>query len=160
MTDLEAKNHGMAELPNHDERYAIADEFAEVMNAAFESWHPEDFKHDREKNQLVDSKNIEPFNHKGVNFAVKGPLSTPSSPQGKPVAMQAGASKQGVVLAVKYADAVYSVSWNIEQARNFRKRMDAEIAKQGYTDRRLKIFPGLVTYVGKTHEEALKRKQL
>lgn len=158
MTDLEAKNHGMTELPNHDERYAIADEFADVMNAAFESWHPKDFKHNREANKLVDSEKIQPFNHKGVNFAVKGPLSTPSSPQGKPVSMQAGASKQGVALAVKYADAVYSVSWNIKQARNFRKRMDAEIAKQDDTDRSLKIFPGLVTYVGKTHEEALEKK--
>jgi hypothetical protein len=36
---------------------------------------------------------------------------TPSSIQGKPVAMQAGASKQGIALATKYADAVYSVSW-------------------------------------------------
>ncbi|RAA71402.1 LLM class flavin-dependent oxidoreductase, partial [Burkholderia multivorans] len=122
MTDIEAQNHSMEGLPDHTARYQKADEFAEVMNHLFESWQTNDFKHDRKHNQLIDSKAIEPFNHQGEHFQVRGPLSTPASPQGKPVAMQAGASKQGVALAVKYADAVYSVSWNIKQAKQFRQR--------------------------------------
>ena len=34
--------------------------------------------------------------------------------------MQAGASKEGIALAAKYADAVYSVSWDIKQARSYK----------------------------------------
>ncbi|WP_114604280.1 LLM class flavin-dependent oxidoreductase [Staphylococcus sp. EZ-P03] len=158
MTDIEAQNHSMEALPNHAERYAVADEFAEVMNQLFESWSVHDFKHDRTNNQLIDAEHIQPFQHKGDNFQVRGPLSTPSSPQGKPVAMQAGASKQGVALAVKYADAVYSVSWNIQQAKQFRQRLDDEIKTSGQTDRELKVFPGLVTYVAETREAALAKK--
>ncbi|RIN55618.1 LLM class flavin-dependent oxidoreductase [Staphylococcus simulans] len=158
MTDIEAQNHSMEGLPDHTARYQKADEFAEVMNHLFESWQTNDFKHDRKHNQLIDSKAIEPFNHQGEHFQVRGPLSTPASPQGKPVAMQAGASKQGVALAVKYADAVYSVSWNIKQAKQFRQRLDDEIKRTGQTDRNLKVFPGLVTYVAETHEAALEKK--
>ncbi len=46
----------------------------------------------------------------------KAPLTTPNSPQGKPVAMQARASDSGIALATKYADAVYAVAWNAKQA--------------------------------------------
>lgn len=35
--------------------------------------------------------------------------------------MQAGASKEGIALAAKYADAVYSVSWDIKQARSYKR---------------------------------------
>ena len=73
--------------------------------------------------------------------------------------MQAGASAPGVELAAKYAEAVYSVSWNIGQARNFRNRLDEAIAKSERPNRHIKVLPGLVTYVGKTREEAYEKKR-
>ena len=72
--------------------------------------------------------------------------------------MQAGASGQGISLAVKYADAVYSVSWNLKQARRFREKLDDGIRRSGMGDRHIKVFPGLVTFVGRTHGEALAKK--
>ncbi|KIX90916.1 monooxygenase [Staphylococcus microti] len=158
MTDLEAQNHNMPALPNHDARYKKADEFAHVVNQLFTSWHTQDFVHERDTNRVIHAHDVQPINHHGTHFKVRGPLTTPASPQGKPVAMQAGASEQGVALAAKYADAVYSVSWNIDQARRFRQRLDTQLA-QNNDERHIKIFPGLVTYVGKTHEEALAKKQ-
>ncbi|MBI5973014.1 LLM class flavin-dependent oxidoreductase [Staphylococcus caledonicus] len=158
MTDLEAQNHSMPALPDHAIRYEKADEFAHVMNGLFESWSTDDFQPNREQGTLIDNSNIQPLQHKGKYFQVHGPLTTPQSPQGKPVAMQAGASKQGIALATKYADAVYSVSWNIKQARRYRERLDAEMAKNTVNPRYIKVFPGLVTYVGRTHEEALEKK--
>lgn len=47
MTDAEAQNHSMHHLPNHDNRYKKAEEFAQVMNGLFDSWHTEDFKPNR-----------------------------------------------------------------------------------------------------------------
>src|SRR5699024_12695313 len=38
MTDREAQNHSMPELPKRAVRYKKADEFAEVMNQLFDSW--------------------------------------------------------------------------------------------------------------------------
>lgn len=159
MSDLEALNHGMDELPAREKRYEKADEFATVMDKLFLSWDSNDFLHNREENKLINSTNIHSFNHNGTYFKVNGPLSTPKSPQGKPVAMQAGASKQGIALATKHADAVYSVSWNLKQAKIYRAKLDQEIKKSENNTKHIKVFPGLVTYVGHTHEEALAKKQ-
>lgn len=158
MTDLEALNHSMEALPPHDKRYEKADEFADLMNKLFLSWDSNEFLHHREERELINHSNILPFNHDGTYFKVNGPSTTPKSPQGKPVAMQAGASKQGIALAAKYADAVYSVSWNLKQAKNFRKKLDQQIKQSEKSNRHIKVFPGLVTYVGHTHEEAIAKK--
>lgn len=158
MTDWEALNHSMKELPSHDERYEKADEFAALMNKLFLSWDSNEFLYNRSERKLINPVNIRPVNHNGTYFKVKGPSTTPKSPQGKPVAMQAGASKQGIALAAKYADAVYSVSWNLNQAKKFRKKLDEQIKRNKDCERHIKVFPGLVTYVGRTHEEALAKK--
>lgn len=158
MTDLEALNHSMDELPPHDKRYEKADEFAALMNKLFLSWDSNEFVHNRAEGKLIDPSNIQPFNHAGTYFKVYGPSTTPKSPQGKPVSMQAGASKQGIALAAKYADAVYSVSWNLKQAKRFREKLDELVRQSGDSNRHIKVFPGLVTYVGRTHEEALEKK--
>lgn len=140
MSDLEALNHSMDELPARDKRYAKADEFATVMDKLFISWDSNDFLHNREKNKLINSTKIQSFNHNGTYFKVNGPLSTPKSPQGKPVAMQAGASKQGIALATKHADAVYSVSWNLKQAKTYREKLDQEVKKTKTIQDILKYF--------------------
>ncbi|AQU79535.1 monooxygenase [Planococcus faecalis] len=158
MRDWEALNHSMEELPARDKRYEKADEFATLMNKLFLSWDSNEFLHDRAEKQLINPLNIQPVNHKGTYFKVAGPSTTPKSPQGKPVAMQAGASKQGIELAAKYADAVYSVSWNLNQAKKFRDKLAEQAKRNEDGNRHIKIFPGLVTYVGRTHEEALAKK--
>ncbi len=158
MRDWEALNHSMEELPARDQRYEKADEFAVLMNKLFLSWDSNEFLHDRAERQLINPLNIQPVNHKGTYFKVAGPSTTPKSPQGKPVAMQAGASKQGIALAAKYADAVYSVSWDLNQAKKFRDKLAEQAKKNEDGNRHIKVFPGLVTYVGRTHEEALAKK--
>lgn len=158
MRDEEALNHSMSKLPPRDERYKKADEFAALMNKLFLSWDSNEFLYDRAERQLINPDNIRPVNHNGTYFKVKGPSTTPKSPQGRPVAMQAGASEQGIALAAKYADAVYSVSWNLNQAKKYRKKLDEQIKQNEASDRHIKVFPGLVTYVGRTNEEALAKK--
>lgn len=158
MTDFEAQNHNMDKLPSHDERYEKADEFATLMNHLFLSWDSKAFLHEREEKKLIDPSHITPFHHEGTYFKVCGPSTTPKSPQGKPVAMQAGASKQGIALAAKHADAVYSVSWNFKQAKRFREKINEQMKQSENSNRHIKVFPGLVTYVGKSREEALAKK--
>ena len=45
----------------------------------------------------------------------------------------------------------------MKQAKRYRERLDSEMAQRDH-QRYIKVFPGLVTYVGHTHEEALKKK--
>src|SRR5699024_7597579 len=138
MTDLEAYNHGMEKLPPREQRYEKADEFASVMDKLFLSWDSKAFLHNRKEKMLINPSNIQPFNHEGTHFKVYGPSTTPKSPQGKPVSMQAGASKQGIALAAKYADAVYSVSWNLKQAKMYREKLDREV-EQSANKRHIKV---------------------
>ena len=159
MTDMEAANHSMDHLPEHEERYKKADEFAQVMNRLLESWSVDDFLHDKEDNKLINPSAINAINHEGEHFNVRGPLTTPSSPQGKPIAMQAGASNPGIALATKYADAVYAVAWNFNQASAFKNKLNQKLIQEGKPKDSLKVFPGLVTYVGQTYEEAYAKKQ-
>lgn len=159
MTDMEAANHSMDHLPEHEERYKKADEFAQVMNRLLESWSLDDFLHDKEDNKLINPSAINAINHEGEHFNVRGPLTTPSSPQGKPIAMQAGASDPGIALATKYADAVYAVAWNFNQASAFKNKLNQKLIQEGKPKDSLKVFPGLVTYVGQTYEEAYAKKQ-
>lgn len=72
--------------------------------------------------------------------------------------MQAGASKEGIALAAKYADAVYSVSWNLAQAKQYRKNLNEQIENSGQRGKHIKVFPGLVTYTAPTRDEALAKK--
>ncbi|MGO3092759.1 MAG: LLM class flavin-dependent oxidoreductase [Staphylococcus saprophyticus] len=159
MTDMEAANHSMDHLPEHEERYKKADEFAQVMNRLLESWSLDDFLHDKEDNKLINPSAINAINHEGEHFNVRGPLTIPSSPQGKPIAMQAGASDPGIALATKYADAVYAVAWNFNQASAFKNKLNQKLIQEGKPKDSLKVFPGLVTYVGQTYEEAYEKKQ-
>lgn len=158
MTDLEAANHSLSHLPNHETRYQKADEFAQVMNQLLDSWTTSDFLHNKEENILINADAIEPIHFEGHYFNVQGPLTTPGSPQGKPIAMQAGASDPGIALATKYADAVYAVAWNYKQATAFRSKLNNKLESVGKSANSLKVYPGLVTYVGETYDEAYAKK--
>ncbi|CAM4359173.1 NtaA/DmoA family FMN-dependent monooxygenase [Lacicoccus alkaliphilus] len=158
MTHREAQNHSMSELPGRTVRYKKADEFAAVMDQLFESWSLEHYKPDRINKEIIKNESIQPFNYKGHNFQIKGPLTLPLGKAGKPVAMQAGTSMEGVALAAKYADAVYSVSWNLKQAKAYRNKLNEAIKASHRPEANIKVFPGLVTYVGRTKEEAWKKK--
>lgn len=159
MRDWEAQNHSMEALPKHELRYEKATEFAEVMEKLFQSWSSANFIHQKEEGRLIESENIQPIHHQGKYFEVKGPLTTPISPQGRPVAMQAGASEPGVRLAAQFAEVVYAVAWNKKQAERFRERVQQAIAQSNQPERSVKILPGLVTYVGSTREEAYAKKR-
>ncbi|MGS0651975.1 LLM class flavin-dependent oxidoreductase, partial [Staphylococcus arlettae] len=117
------------------------------------------FIHQRQHHALIEADHIQPFNYNGEYFNVTGPLTTPGSKQGNLVAMQAGASEPGVTLAADFADAVYAVAWNMEQAQKYIQRLQEKISQSSQPTRKIKVFPGLVTYVGETYEEALAKKQ-
>src|SRR5699024_12537132 len=94
MTDREAQNHSMPELPKRAVRYKKADEFAEVMNQLFDSWSTDNYQPDKENITITKNHDIQPFNHNGDNFQVKGPLTLPSGKEIKQVQMHAVLTKE------------------------------------------------------------------
>ncbi len=50
------------------------------------------------------------------------------------------------------------MSWNFRQAYSFREKLHKKIKQTKSPNRKIKIYPDLVTYVGKTTEEVLAKK--
>ncbi|ATG50389.1 LLM class flavin-dependent oxidoreductase [Brachybacterium vulturis] len=152
MTDAEARNHGMAALPAHEERYATAEEFLRVLHGLWDSWPRESIRADP-GGVYVDPSMLRPLEHHGDSFAVDGPLNVPTPPQGRPVLFQAGASEPGRDLAARWAEGIYAVAWDLESAHAYRTDVRARAAALGRDPDLIAVMPGLVTYVGSTEEE-------
>lgn len=157
MFDSEARNHGYAAMPKHDERYARAAEFIDAVFRLWESWPADALLADRASGVFADEARIRPVHHHGRFFDVDGPLTIPSPPQGRPVLFQAGASDEGRALAARYAEAIYAVATDLPSAQSYYRDVKRRVRTAGRTDP-VPIMPGLVTYVGSTEEEA-RRKQ-
>jgi FMN-dependent oxidoreductase (nitrilotriacetate monooxygenase family) len=143
MTDAEARNHGMEALPEHAQRYTRAAEFIDAVTDLWDSW------------PLGSSPAAaQAVNHHGDFFDVDGPLNIPSTPQGRPVLFQAGASEPGRDLAARYAEGIYAVGWDLESARAYRSDVRDRAAAAGRDPDSLVVMPGLVTFVGRTEQEA------
>ena len=86
---------------------------------------------------------------------VKGPLNTPRPPQGHPVIVQAGTSNDGMDVAARFAEVIFSANLTIESCQKYFREVKARAQdKFGRNPDHLKVMPGLSCYVGRTEEEA------
>ena len=95
VNDSEAQNYGMKEVLAHDARYDRADEFLEATTGLWDTWEDDALVLDRESGTFADPDKVHELNHEGEWFSVRGPLTVPRSPQGRPVLLQAGSSGRG-----------------------------------------------------------------
>lgn len=158
MFDAEARNHGYPAMPPKEERYERAREFVDVARSLWSGWDPEAVQCDRH-GVYADPSRITSTDHDGQHFLVDGPLTVPRSPQGEPVLFQAGASGPGRELAADYAEGIYTVAYDLASAQEYYADVKERIARSGRDPDGVLIMPGLVTYVGNTHEEALQKQR-
>lgn len=149
-----AANFGAEAPPEHDLRYEMAAEFVDVVQGLWDSWEDGARLADRDSGRYVDPAKIHALDHKGRFFAVKGPLNSSRSCQGRPVIVQAGASAAGRAFASRYAEAIFTVQQDIEEARAFYRQTKQDVAAQGRAPDQCKILPGLFPVIGRTDEEA------
>ncbi len=90
----------------------------------------------------------------------EGAASVPASPQGRPVLVQAGASKDGTKLAGEHAEVIFTAAQTIDEALAFRRAVDEQAIAFGRRPEHVAILPGLSTVVGSTEAEAQERRQL
>lgn len=150
---------GHRQLPTHDERYGRADEAVRVVTALWESWDADALVADQSSGKFADVSRIHPVAFHGEHFDVVGALNVPRSPQGRPVLLQAGGSPQGLELAARYADAVFTVHHTVDAAREFYRSVKSRAADFGRTPAEIVILPGLFPILGSTEREARERKQ-
>jgi len=156
----DAANYGYDELMEHNSRYDRMEEFVQVCKALWASVEPDAFVWDRETGVVIpDPKKVQPINHAGAFFKVKGPLSCVPSPQGRPVLIQAGGSPRGIKASAQFADCIFAALKPRKMNIKHREELDAQLKAAGRDPSKVGILWDLVLVVGETSEEAKRRKE-
>ena len=130
-SELEAENFVSSGLRPHAERYARAEEFADVAVALWDSVDTGAYIVDGRSGVYGDPVKLHPVDHQGRHFTVRGLLDSQRSPQGRPLMVQAGASDVGKDLAARTADVVFSAAQTLAEAQAFYADLKARLPKFG-----------------------------
>lgn len=160
VNDTEAQNYGVSEHFEHDERYDRAEEFIDVVSKLWDSWEDDAIIADRESGQFADPDKVHELNHHGKYFDVRGPLTVPRTPQGRPVIIQAGQSGRGQQFAAKWADLIFTSSPNEEIAREHYAKQKDQIVAAGRDADSVRVLPMVYTIVGETEEIARQKEHI
>jgi FMN-dependent oxidoreductase (nitrilotriacetate monooxygenase family) len=153
-SEQEAWNFSRDAHLDYDTRYDRAKEFVDVVTGLWDSWESDAFVHDKASGQFYDPSKLHVLNHRGKHFAVRGPLSAPPTPQGRPIVVQAGAAEQGQEIAAANADVVYAAQVDLAGAKAYYAGLKARMAKYRRAPELLKVMPAVTTIVGRTRAEA------
>lgn len=155
-----ALNFGLEEHMGHDERYARAREFYDVVTGLWDSFADGAFVRDVDEGVYFDPARMHTLGHKGKYLSVRGPLNIARPVQGWPVIVQAGASDAGRQLAAEVAELIFSGVNNLPDARRFYADIKSRAAAAGREPEHVKILPGCFVVVGDTMEDAHAKKAL
>ena len=157
--DIAAQNFGMDKLPPREARYAMADEYVDVVCKLFDSWEEGAVVKDRASGTYADHTKVHAINYEGQFFKVRGPLNTVRSPQGKPVFVQAGGSPRGRAFAARHADSIIAVGNGVEGMKKYRDDVRQHAVKAGRNPDDIKVLFLVYPFLGETDEEARARHQ-
>jgi FMN-dependent oxidoreductase (nitrilotriacetate monooxygenase family) len=154
----EAANFGSDERADHATRYARAAEFLQVATALWDSWRDDAVVADVPAGRFVADGAARPVHHDGEFFSVRGPLTGPRPPQGRPVLVQAGASEDGRAFAARWAEVVFTAAPTLDDARGYYADVKRRAAEAGRDPDALVVLPGLSAVVAPTEAEARDRQ--
>src|SRR5215218_7676109 len=160
VNDSEAQNFGLETHLGHDERYDRAQEFLEAVTKLWDSWEDDALIMDRASGEFADPAKVHEINHAGKWFKVRGPLTVPRSPQGRPVLLQAGSSGRGRDFAGRWAELIFTGDPGIEVARSHYKDQKDRIAELGRDPASVKMCPMAYTVVAESHAQAQEQEQM
>ena len=140
--------------PPHAERYQRAREFVEVVLKVWDGWEDDAVIASQSAGIWADGRKLHPPRHRGRYHSVAGILPIPRAPQGYPVLARAGSSDDGVDLAARFADVVFTPQGNPTDATAFRRRVRALAESHGRRADDIRTLPGLSFVLGSTEAEA------
>jgi len=152
--DYAARNFGLDKLPPHNERYAKAREFFQVVASLWDTWEDDAFIADKDDGRMFDPAKLHVTDHQGKYFTVYGALNMARSPQGHPVIIQAGSSEDGKSFAAETAEVVFSSDATLPAAQRFYTDLKGRMPAFGRDASQLKILAGLSAIVGSSQAEA------
>ncbi|WP_029107344.1 LLM class flavin-dependent oxidoreductase [Mycobacterium sp. URHD0025] len=153
-----ARNFGLTEREEHDERYQWAEEYTEVVYKLWEgSWEDGALVRDRERGIHADPDKVHKIHHVGKRYQVEGPHLSFPSPQRTPVVFQAGTSTAGRTFAARHAEGVFINAASPKGAAVVIDDTRDRAVAAGRLREDIKFFQGLSFVVGSTEAEAKAR---
>jgi long-chain alkane monooxygenase len=152
-----ARNLGYGDLPPHEERYARAEEYMQVVYKLLEgSWEDDAVIRDVERGIYADPSKIHDIDHRGHFYPdVPGPHLAEPSPQRTPVLFQAGTSEWGRNFAARNAEAIFIVTRTPAAAKETIDDIRDRAEALGRDREDIVFFQGMSFIVGGTEAEAL-----
>jgi FMN-dependent oxidoreductase (nitrilotriacetate monooxygenase family) len=142
------------DLPPHDLRYEIATEYIQVVKSLWDSWEAGARIADKASGTYYDTEKVHVLGHEGEYYKVRGPIGVSRSPQGQPVVVQAGSSPAGREFAARFAEVVFTIQQDLDDARTFYAGLKSMMQQNGRPSEQCCILPGLFPVVGATLEQA------
>ena len=159
--DGAAQNYGHESQRPHDERYDVADEFADLVTKLWEAWEPDAVVLDRDRPMFADGSKVHPVFHEGKYFKCRGPLNAPRSPQGRVPICQAGGSPRGQAFASRWADTIITDGGgSIEAMKAYREDVRRRAVALGRNPDDIKVLFLAYPIVDTTMEAARERRVL
>lgn len=150
-----ARNTGTDGLPQHNNRYDVADEYLEVIYKLLEgSWEDGAVQRDRERRIFTDPSKVHEIKHHGQYFKVPGYHLCEPSPQRTPVLYQAGASGRGRDFAARHAECVFVAAPTKTVLRNYVADVRKRAAAAGRDPRKVFVYTLLTIVTAETDEAA------
>ncbi|GAB2673957.1 LLM class flavin-dependent oxidoreductase [Saccharopolyspora gloriosae] len=154
VSDGEARNFNRTEHLDHGTRYERAAEFLTAVRALWDTWDDGAVLADQRAGRFADAGKVRYADHDGEWFQVRGPLTVPRPPQGRPVIVQAGASGVFQRLAAENADLVFAVAPTLERGVEFYRGFKQQVREAGRAEHEVRVLPGIMPIVGETDEHA------
>jgi long-chain alkane monooxygenase len=152
------RNFGYDTIVAHDDRYAWAEEYLDVVFKLWEgSWDEGALVQDRARGIHADFDKVHKIHHTGPRYRVEGPHLVAPSPQRTPLLFQAGSSAVGRQFAARNAEAVFIIGPNPRAAGELIADTRRRAVELGRHADDLTFFPGLTFVVGSTEEEARRK---
>lgn len=148
------ENYGLSADVPHGERYRIANEFVEAVDALWRSFPASAIVDDAASGRFLDIGQVRPIHYAGRYIRTRGPLNVPSSPQGQPVLVQAGQSEDGRAFAAKWAEAIFTAHGTKASAQAFYRDVKERAGALGRRPGDVVVLPGLSAAIGSTEYEA------
>ena len=153
----EPQNFGLEAIPDHDVRYARAEEFVDAVRGLWDSWDDDAFVYDKDAGVYWDNDKVHELGYEGQYVRVQGPITVLRPPQGHPVLVQAGTSPAGKALGGRVGDMIFDLSTTIEKNRATRQEFRSIAERNGRDPDHCKYIPDLHMLIAPTQAEADER---
>lgn len=149
-----AQNYGYDQHFEHDERYAMADEWIDAVRALWDTWDADALVLDEATGVFADHTKVRYADFAGKYYRTRGPLNTVASPQGHPVVCQAGGSPAGRDLGARNADTLIASAPGVDAMREYVDDMHRRMVGFGREETDAKILFLVEPVLADTDDEA------